>query len=285
MQRVEERIWRDGDRFLRIEVLAPPDRRGEIILFDKGKLQHYFPARKVVEELVASSPESRMPWRKLASLVRRGALYLEPIGQESVAGRRCVILKIEPAFRPGTPPPEGPPAPPRAGALLSQKLWIDKETGLVLRREVVDPKGRRVLRIEFTHITLKSSFPAEIFKLNLPPDVTRKVVHRGHFATVEEAQKVVPFKIRELVLPQMKQRGVYLHPFRGNPIVAVVYVGPQGRLTFFQTFLSKEKFRPPIPEAAPNKLNTFFWERDGYWFGLVGNLPYDQLQRIAGTLK
>lgn len=113
------------DRY-RIEFQNPPDARGRIQIADHGWRRLYLPqAHSVVKRPVISTRLTRAAARRRVEQVRQQYhLLLEP-ELDDVDGRRAYVLSISPRH------PDRP----------SQKLWIDRVYGLILRREVYNTEG------------------------------------------------------------------------------------------------------------------------------------------------
>lgn len=276
--RTEERIWRAGARATRIEIMAPPPRRGEVMLYANGRFQHYFPAQRRVEERPAP-PEIIGRLQNIVGQVRQHGFRLAIVGEETIAGRRCVVVALNPP--PRRPNPPGRPAPM---AMVAQKLWIDKETGLMLKHEAAnDGMGRR-FAMEFSRVNLKPNFSRDIFELDVPPGTERVKSGPGRFDSIEEAQSAVRFRIKRLRMIRSEQiDGVFIMPAPEGPIVATRFKIEGKPITFFQTLRGDRMPPPQLPPHEREGKNAHFWERDGYWFGLVADrsVPQQRLVRMA----
>jgi negative regulator of sigma E activity len=117
----------------------------------------------------------------------------------------------------------------------------------------------------------------------LPPDVVVRPLW-GVYATVEEAQRAVSFPIRtpsylpagatlERVIVQTRAYG---------QVVVLHYRTPNARFSVFQA----HKSRPTDLEGKRRRgrPHAHFWQSGDYWFGIVGNLPKAEIERIAQSL-
>jgi negative regulator of sigma E activity len=186
-QRIEERFWRQGARAERIEVLAPAQRRGEVLLYRGGRWLAMRPNAKEAFEMPRMPLQGAQLLKLAVELVQSGVVLAELLPDSTVLGRSCVVLRLmlaRPTLkRDETPRPLFPTA---------VTLWIDKETGLPLKREVALREGAPVMRMELTRLELNPRLSPELF--TLPPDVVVRPLG-GVYATVEEAQRAVSFSI------------------------------------------------------------------------------------------
>ncbi|MEN3001666.1 MAG: hypothetical protein ABDI19_07495 [Armatimonadota bacterium] len=287
IERIVERFWRQDGRTVRIEVIAPPARSGEILLLRGEKWVLYRPGAKEAVPLHAPLHQHEMVLKRLLSAVQRQAMRIELRPPESVLNRPCVVLFLqmtEPSepMRPDAPPPFER-GRRRHEPIQSITLWIDRATGLVLRREVQFRHRDARLRMEITRVEFPQKLPLELFQL--PEGVTVRPPKEGHFESPEEAQKVAGFPLRlPNYLPEGTQReSIFVRRIRERALVAIRYRCPQGDFTLFQMRAPNADFRlHMLPKHRP--LNAHFWQAGDYWFGLVGTLPKDEMERIARSI-
>ncbi len=283
---IRERFWQVGDRLMRVEVQEPASRRGEVFLLREGEWIR-LPKEGKVAYVIPAPPFSATQLLEVGiDLLRKGVLTAEQLPDERVANRACMVIALQlNASRAIRPPAQSnrpgrgtPPFPFRV------TLWIDRETGLILKREIATRPGVVNLRSEIVRIELNPTLSREMFRL--PEGVTINRLHKGGYHSLEEAQREAGFPIRlPSYLPADTQRGRIFVGRRGphnTLIVAIQYQCPQGRFTLFQAYKPQAGFRPPrIPRKG---INARFWQDGDYWFGLVGNLPMAELQKVAESL-
>ncbi len=288
-ERIVERFWRQGGRAVRIEVIAPPMRRGEVLLLKGDQWLLYRPGVKEAIILPAPLHQHEMVLKRLLNAVQSQAMTIEFRSGESVLNRPCVVLMLEKVDGREFPPRHPNPPPPfergmrRMEPIQSITLWIDRATGLVLRREVRFRGGDSWVRMELTRVEFPEKLAPELFRL--PEGITVRPPKEGRFASLEEAQKAAGFTIRlPDYLPEGTQReGIIVRRMRGRTLVAIRYRCPQGDFTLFQTVAPKADFQlPKPPQNRP--LNAHFWQAGDYWFGLVGTLPKEEMERIARSI-
>jgi outer membrane lipoprotein-sorting protein len=282
-QRIAERFWRQGARAIRIEVMEPAARRGEILLFRGDKWLLYRPDAKEAVVLPMAPPMHEMMLKRLLLAVQRQAMRLTMQPPESVLNRPCVVLMVQPEELPPKPP--APPFAPRRDSepIQSITLWIDRATGLVLRREVRFRHAESMVRVEFTRLELPDRLAPELFQL--PAGVSLRNADEGRFESLEEAQKAAGFALRlpDYLPSGTKRESIVVRRIRGRTLVAIRYHCPQGDFTFFQTLAPHGDFQLPRPPRH-RPLNAYFWRAGDYWFGLVGDLPQAEMERIARSV-
>jgi negative regulator of sigma E activity len=275
-QRIEERFWRQGARAERIEVLAPPERRGEVLLYRGGRWLAMRPNAKEAFEIPRMPVQGAQLLKLAGELVQSGVVLAELLPDSTVLGRSCVVLRLTLA-RPTLKRDESPrPLFPAAVT-----LWIDRETGLPLKREVALREGAPVMRMELTRLELNPRLSPELFVL--PPDVVVRPLG-GVYATVEEAQRAVSFPIRTpsyLPAGATLERVIVQTRVYGQ-VVVLHYRTPNARFSVFQA----HKSRPTDLEGKRRRgrPHAHFWQSGDYWFGIVGNLPKAEIERIAQSL-
>jgi len=276
-RRIEEQFWRQGARAERIEVLAPPERRGEVLLYNAERWVVIRPNTKEAYEMPRLPLQGAQLLKLAVTLVRSGVVLAEMLPEVAVAGRSCVGVRL--TLAQATLKNDEPPRPLFPATVT---LWIDKETGFALRREVSLDNGVPVMRVEVKRVELNPRLPPELF--TLPSDVVVRPLG-GVYATVEEAQPSVRFPIRT---PSYLPAGttlerVIVQPRLSGQVVVLHYRTPQARFSIFQA----HKNRPAEFGGRRRRARSHihFWQSGDYWFAIVGNLPKAEIERIAQSLN
>ncbi len=288
-EQIRERFWQRGDQQIRIEVLEPAHRQGEVFLLREGEWVR-LPHQSKVAYAIPAPPFRASDLLEVGiDLLKKEVLSVQQLPDERVANRPCVVFALQlntpPHGRPMTPPNR--PAPTEKGVArfpFRVTLWIDRDTGLILKREIATRPGIVNLRTEIIRLDLTPNFTRGLFQL--PEGVTVSRLGERGFDSLEEAQREAGFSIRvpgylpantERIRIMVNQRGP-----RGAVMAVLQYRCPQGKFTLFQTYKPAGGFRPPrAPRPHPNAL---FWQDRDYWFGLVGDLPMAEMERIAESL-
>lgn len=276
VRRIKERFWRQGARAERIEVLAPPERLGEVLLNRAGRWLVLPPNANEAFEMPPFPIQGAQLLKTAVELVQSGVVQAELLPEATVLGRSCVVVRLSVARQ--TPQRDASPRPAFPAAVT---LWIDKSTGYALRREIALREGAPTMRMELTRIELNPRLAPELF--TLPPDVVVRPMG-GMYETVEEAQRAVGFPIRTpSYLPAgTRLERVIVQARPSGQIVVLHYRTPNARFSLFQAHgKHPTDFGGKRRQGRPN---AQFWQSGDYWFGLVGNLPKAELERIAQSL-
>lgn len=278
-QRIEERFWRQGARAERIEILAPAERQGEVLILHEGRWLAYRPQSKEAFELPRLPLQGAQLLKTAIDLVQAGIVQADAPVEATLLGRPCVLVRLSlaPLDLERTPPKKRAPFP------AAVSLWIDKQTGLILRSEVAMRPNEPALRMEITRLELNPRLAPDLF--TLPSGVTVRPLS-GEYRSLEDAQRAVGFPIRT---PRYLPTGASLErilvrraPPNQSPVVMLHYRAPNARFTLFQAYkLRHALFQHP---RRPKPLSTRFWQDGDYSFGIVGNLSPDEIERIAKSL-
>lgn len=286
-ERIVERFWRQGGRAMRIEVVAPPARSDAILLLRGERWVLYRPGAKEAVPLPAPLHQHEMVLKRLLDAVQNQVMRIELKPPESVLNRPCVVLFLQMTDRSASMRPQAT-LPFERGRrrhepIQSITLWVDRATGLVLRREVRFRHRDASVRMEVTRMEFPEKLPSELFQL--PEGVTLRSPKEGRFESLEEAQKAAGFPIRlPNYLPEGTQReSVIVRRMRERALVAIRYHCPQGDFTLFQMRTPNANFQLHVLPKH-RSLNAHFWQSGDYWFGLVGALPKEEMERIARSI-
>lgn len=209
---------------LRIEYLAPPRLKGDVVVDDGTRLRRFVRALGIVEE--GPSPPRGFSGRQRPELeraLRRGALSVSLEGEETVAGRRAWVVTLAPR------------APGRPG----RKLWLDQEHGLPLRVRQTGPGGR-VTDTFFQRITFGVTLDDREFVLEAPEGTPVVPRARGRAVSLPEAEKIAEqhwgrlYQIRSLP-PGIALRSVRLLELDGKPVLHLRYGNGRRGFSLFQS--------------------------------------------------
>lgn len=268
---IEERILRAGLRY-RVEYLRPAARQGEVLIDDGLRRFHYLPRLRQVQTLPSEQPLALRRRRELLARLRRGELLLETKGTDTVAGRKAVVL--EAATRRGQP---------------WLRWWLDQEHGVILRMEEFTPRGELRLRTEFVRLTLPASVPPERFLPRFPAPVRRlEMLPASHvFTSVEEAQPLVPFPIRQpRTLPQgFRLVEVRWRLVRQQPLVSLHYTDELTSLALFQTRLPLRADAPLLRSLAPPGTRVEVWRDGDVSLVLLGDASAQAFEQMRQALR
>jgi sigma-E factor negative regulatory protein RseB len=181
-------------------------------------------------------------------------------GSERVAGRLCQVILLV----------------PRDGYRYGYNLWLDKQTGLLLKSRIVNGNGNVVSMFVFSEIEIGKVPDAQSFindltgksilkaSLDQPVSVTWKVTPPPGFIRVQEAMRALP----------------------GKPMPVTHLVFSDG-LSVLSMFL--EPVNPHMPKmqglAAEGTIGVYASEVDGYSVTTLGEVPNAALIETGNSVE
>lgn len=269
----EQWVKRDPKLGLRRESIQPP---GTLLVDNRRRQFLVQPAMKRYTEMKSQLAELH---KHLAEVMRadEGALVVELQGQDTIAGRGTDVVLVHPA-----PGAEGP----------SRRFWVDRETGLRLRTEERAPNGRILSNTYYLSLELSPSFRPDDFSPPPVPVGFRPVVdNQKRYDSIEAAAREgvvvrqpgwLPsgFRLRRITT---QGANAPVNVQWGNDMTALSLVSAQGGI-------------PPILRKIlagansgfgqlPNGERVYAWKASGGYFMLIGNLPDEQVKRIADSVR
>jgi hypothetical protein len=255
-----EYVTRDGSR-LRIEFPRESVFGGQIIVENKNERRHYFPEKNEIHIL---PPRREEAFERIARLVKspRERFRFSTGSDETIAGKNAEQVVVS-----------------DASGNVVQRLYIEPNSGLVLKRQLFDPVGTRVGGFEFTEIDLRPRIDKDVFRLArrgartvTPTQLLEEVARREGF--------------RPTVLPV--RDGVKLEwsdvwKIDGEDVLTQIYASPEGRITLFQ--LKRIVSPDRLNKFARGRVKFVYWRRDGRTFVLVGNRSAEELRRLAEPIS
>jgi outer membrane lipoprotein-sorting protein len=219
-----------------------------------------------------------------------------------VAGRDTYLIEVEPKLA-GRP---------------SRKVWMDKETGVILKMENYDSQKRLQLLLAFSEIDFEPEIDDKLFQPQRrppkPPEPQER--DRGELWNYEQG-KLDLGKIRkevelDVIIPDQPPEGFILQSvqavrFGRRRNVHLRYTDGLSVLSVFQS-LSDERGpggkredrppdRPPWRDGKLEKMNIdgkdvevisggpmliFRWSNDGIYLTLIGELGREEMAKIVG---
>lgn len=283
---------------VRVENIRPTP--GDLLI-DDFKGQYVFSAqtrRWTRRDSLLPKPQGRIG--EVLNRVTRGELKAEWVGQDKVAGRVADIVRI------------GPPANVAAPA---RRIWIDRQSGLRLKMEEIGADGRTLASSYYVFIDTAPQFSGDDFAAPPEPALTGtnggsnaptnpptrggdRNSDRRSFRSLDEASQTAGVSIA---------RPAYLPTGFALRVVEIVNSKTPTRLRVTQRYangltvlsLTQTAQKLPIPSRlagslGPNQTGfvtlrgterAYVWRSGGSFFALIGNLPDDQLKRVADSVK
>jgi len=271
----EQIVYRDGFKGMRMEYIEPPPLKGEIMADDGRVLAHFIPSKKVVEMHPSRLAGLRQRTEQASPAFRRGHLGIELVGKDKIAGRTAYVIEVKPKER--------HPGPTR-------KFWVDAEKWIKLKTEDIAPDGTVVSMSYYTRIDFVDSIAEEKFRFQPPPDVRVERETISAPLSIEKARRMVNFRILEpsYVPPGFKRVSAAVVPFRHGKLVNLRYTDGVSSFSLFQTpgHVLNPRFLERLHEG-PMRHGTgvYSWRHGDLNLTIVGQLPTDQMRRIAASMK
>lgn len=211
-----------------IQFISPSNLAGEIIISSPTVFYHYFPEKNQLYTAIWPQSESELKMHTLMQMALHGTLRVEITGEEKIDNIDCAIVSISAISRNH---PDG---------ILQRKLWIDKQTGALLRTERWGERG--MISVSYmTQIKIgpgagvsPRDFSRSAFPLNSQIDPL--FPQTPPYQSIEAAQQQTPFQILvPLTLPNsFKPDGIWVFTQPGNISVLLRYTHGVNHFSLFE---------------------------------------------------
>jgi outer membrane lipoprotein-sorting protein len=257
----QEIVFRDGKK-TRIEFPPGSKYSGQIIVENGQSRLYYKPDENTLYVQPALHDES---FGRLVSLARRAAdkrITLNVESGERVAGISTQQVVVHDRFN-----------------TVTQRIFIDPNSGVVLKRIVFDSLGAQTGYFMFVQINLNpGAFSASLFQLShsgakvvTPADSLRQVAETEGFEPV-----VFPtstgFQLEQSRVATIEKEKVLVESFGSD----------RGRVTLFELKNSVSQDR--LKRMAHGDNQVYSWQRGGKWYVLIGPKSEQQFAERAQTL-
>lgn len=258
----EEIVTRDGNRS-RVEFPDGSRFAGRIYVENGHERREYHPETNEIWVLPARHEESEM---RLAHLADRGA-----------EGK--VVFTTAPGIRVAGYPTDQVVVSDSHGNIV-QRLYIEPNSGVLLRREVFDPGGAKIGMFEFTEIDLDPpAFDPSLFRFDrrdarlvTPYDRLRELANQEHFPALA-LPPASGFRLDEVRVARIQ----------GERVLVESYSSHQGKLSLFElkTDLDSDRLRQ---FARGTELHAYSWRVGAGTLVLVGSQDSNFLERLASAV-
>ena len=260
-----QRVTNGGGNRQRMEVVAPPEEAGRLIVSNGRVEWEYRPRARVAQRRELLPPEEIQRHKLSALRLVADTLFPVYLGTETVAGRACHVIAVK--------PPDG--------RRTSKKVWIDAEHFVELRWARYGPRGEPLITWSITEVDFAPPVPANAFEFSPPPGVPVRAMPRAPRMPLPEAERRLGFRA---VLPAYLPPGFVLHrdhvgvtEFRGRQALWMQFVNGVDTFSIFQS---------PALSAPPAELHrAVHWDAQGFSFLLVGNLPPQEKDKIRASMR
>lgn len=260
-RRHTEIVLRDGPR-QRVEFGADSPLAGRIVVETPAGRREFDPAANEIRVTPGRQSELIAGLRRTFAEAAAGRLTIRREDGGQVAGIRTERYTF--LDRDGNP---------------VQRLWVDPRTGMLLKRELIDPVGTVLGSFEYTRITFEPRFRGSDFR----------IVRRGARIVTPQAQ--LERIARRLGVPLATlppSAGVELAEVRviegaGRRAVMQIFTSEEGRISLFQLPSgSVDEFR--LERLAGEGTSTYRWSWEGAVLVLIGNAPRARLEALARSV-
>ena len=280
-----QQVEGDSRGYVRIQFTSPDKVAGDVMIIGPQSFYSYHRARNQVEVALWPTEWNDEGKRMFANLLS-GAVSARLVGTETVAGRAAGIVELSVVNAAGVP------------QRVLRRLWIDQQTGILLRIQKSNNRGQITSTTGVTSIQVNPAIPitqAE-FRPVFPGAALSPLFPDPQFKTVQEAQGKLPFQPVEpnsAALPMgFRLEGVWVFgPDRVHPNQRSVLLKYTDGVT---TFCLYERVVPPAkqeinrPRAAQFAANQQTWR---FGFGnaelivhYIGHLSRDQATSIYDAM-
>jgi outer membrane lipoprotein-sorting protein len=259
-----------------------PASRG-LVVTDGAASWQYFPEKRQVIRRPAPRGEATEVLRP--EQLRRALASYEVRGGSAgiVAGRLSRLLEF---------------CPRQAGSRPLRKVWIDVDTGLVLRTEIYDHQNRLTWLSVFETIEYRPAAEPEAFTLRVPPGVAVVDAPEERCYLPEEAVRAsgLPLGLPEYLPAGFARTCIHARRHRDYGEIQVLYSDGLSLLSLFES----THFHPPgggAPEGVimvgpwPGRwydlgsVTALAWGRPGRHLALLGELARGELHKIATSVR
>jgi outer membrane lipoprotein-sorting protein len=282
---------RRGPQVTSMSVLCQPDGRERrevhatrgVLVVDGETAWQYFPERGVVLKRRARGEggEVLRPEQVRRALV---SYSVQPLPSGPIAGRRSRALEFTPRH---------------AGTRPRRRVWLDAETGLILRTEVYGTDNRLSWLSVFEELDYHPAIDAASFRMEVPAGARVIEADAGGCLEPAEAGRVAGLPA---ALPAYLPQGFVLQCIRARRQqsygeIQVIFGDGLSVLSLF----ASTNFRDPGPDAAPASpaavgsaagrwydnglVSGLAWREPWGYLALLGELSRPELYRVATSVR
>lgn len=251
---------------LRTEILAPPQRKGVLVVNDGRIRYEYFPRLRLVRyHPVAPPAVTRRRRLNALSLLQRNFRIIYA-GKERIMDRWAHVVVVK-----------------RPNGRIARRVYVDTQKFVELKIDEFAPSGRPISSRFFVDITFSPVFGPSDFVWVHPSGVRKQLtLYLGEGMTLAEAQARVGYKPRlPTVLPpgfQFLADDVTVPEVEGQKVLWLRFSNGLDTFSLFERLAG-----PGIARRLP--AGTVTWNANGMNFTLVGSLTPEEFRRIKASIK
>jgi sigma-E factor negative regulatory protein RseB len=259
----------DGrQRFERLEVL---DGRARVQYRHNDRVVTIWPATKLamVEQ---RGPLDEFPALPASATTRAVEHYeFRSVGQDRVAGHDVEVLM----------------AKPRDKHRYAQRLWADRETGLLLRHDVLGPAGEVLESSAFTDVRLGVRLPADaVLKPMKRLDGFRVVQAQAQRVTLESAGWALARPVPGFQFVSCTRRPLDASADDGAsaPVLQSVFSDGMSHVSVFIEPYDPQRHKQPLGTSL-GATHTLMNRHGDWWVTVVGEVPMATMQLFESMLE
>jgi negative regulator of sigma E activity len=266
----EQMVYHSGMNGVRMDYISPYALRGEFLVDDGRKHGHYIPKRNLFKIRRSGFPMMKKLIDVLKSL-DSGNLRAELVGTDRVAGRPTFIIAITHTQR-----SQG----------RTHKFWVDSANWVSLKTEEIATDRSVVSQSYYKSIQFVSSIPREKFRVVPPPGARVEREPAMEPMSVQKAQRLVAWHIMEpSYIPQgFKVVGAVVRPYHSIQVVSTWYTDGVSSFSLFEAPESPDRHFGDHLHKHHLK-DVYTWKVGTMSLTLMGQIPSDEMRRIAGSVR
>lgn len=255
-QVLTEFVLRDG---LRSRTTYPENspRRGFVVLEIPEGRWEFNPIRNEIRRSPPRRDEAIQLLVEQLRAAENGRLTVQPLEQLTIAGVKAVGVGIG-----------------DASGNLGRKMWLDPESGLILKAVQVGRVGQRLAAFEFKRVN---------YEPVIRPGDFEPLRREGAKYITDEPDFDVPWEVMApaWLPPGFEPSGRGLRNLGGRPVVLLHYSDGRRHFTVFQ---SNGPRPPELPPRPARDINSRASRSGDVWSVAMGNLDGETLERVVQSI-
>ena len=262
----------------RLEYLPAGNQPGRVVIIKGRVMMEYAPARnQIIERPAPEADEERLTRAVLPQILTNYDVSFA--GTEQVAGRETRVVNVQSKFQ-GRP---------------SLRIWVDRQRRLILRFERYKPDGTLQETSAFINIRYDPTFAPDLFTVPAPPGTQVQQQRPPARMSIAEMAQRLGFtpQVPSYLPAGFQERGARVLNVRGQATATFVFSDGVSTMTLFESRGPQGppprgrpvRIGPVQGTVAPRGLATLLhWNAGGISYTLVGELPQDDLVRVAASV-
>jgi outer membrane lipoprotein-sorting protein len=255
---MQMRVWRNGVK-RRLEFLAPPIRRGDVVVDDGSNVWLYHREDNTAVQTVGRGDMRQDYIERL-----RRDFKAQVTGTEMVAGRRAWVVRMT----------------PRTGKGVRYKFWIDQATKARLRRERYTADGRRGQSTTLTNVRF-GPVPSSKFQWSPPAGATVTRTSGTLYSVLARARSAASW----LQVPRYTPRGYVFESAVVDASKGEAWLRYTDGRKRFSIFQQRVRGGSAGGSTTPRQVKDgWYWKRGDSRFLAVG-IEDNQIRHVAQSMS